>query len=70
MSGILIPWSEQTTNVMATMTYEDLLTKLQQLNPNQLKKNVAIYDEHLNEKCLVHNELVFFDNNQFPYLKI
>ncbi len=55
---------------MATMTYEDLLIKLQQLNPNQLKKNVAIYDEHLNEKCLVHNELIFFDNNQFPYLKI
>jgi len=70
MSWNLIPWSEQTTNVMATMTYEDLLTKLQQLNPNQLKKNVAIYDEHLDAKCLAHNKLIFFDNNRFPYIKI
>lgn len=70
MSWNLIQWSEQTSNIMATMTYQDLLEELQQLNPNQLKKNVAIYDEHLNEKVLVHNELIFFDNNQFPYLKI
>jgi|TARA_Y100000022_G_C13020581_1_gene270979 hypothetical protein len=70
MSWNLIPWSEQTTNIMATMTYAQLIEKLQQLDEKQLKKNVAIYDEHLNEKCLVHNELIFFDNNQFPYLKI
>ena len=70
MSWNLIPWSEQTPNILATMPYEDLITKLQQLDDNQLKKNVAIYDEHLNEKVLVHNELIFFDNNQFPYLKI
>ncbi len=55
---------------MATMTYQDLLEELQQLNPNQLKKNVAIYDEHLDAKCLAHNKLIFFDNNEFPYIKI
>lgn len=70
MSWNLIPWSEQTTNVMATMTYEDLIVKLQQLDANQLKKNVAIYDEHLDAKCLAHNKLIFFDNNEFPYIKI
>ena len=52
MSWNLIPWSEQTTNIMATMTYADLIEKLQQLDEKQLKKNVAIYDEHLNEKVL------------------
>ena len=38
MSWNLIPWSEQTTNIMATMTYADLIEKLQQLDEKQLKK--------------------------------
>jgi hypothetical protein len=55
---------------MATMTYKELLEELKQLNEEQLKKNVAIYDEHLDAKCLAHNHLIFFDNNRFPYIKI
>ena len=52
MSWNLIQWSEQTSNIMATMTYKELLEELKQLNEEQLKKNVAIYDEHLDAKCL------------------
>ena len=55
---------------MATMTYKELLEELKQLNEEQLNKNVAIYDEYLDAKCLAHNKLIFFDNNRFPYIKI
>ena len=40
MSWNLIQWSEQTSNIMATMTYKELLEELKQLNPEQLSKNV------------------------------
>ena len=70
MSWNLIQWSEQTSNIMATMTYKELLEELKQLNEEQLNKNVAVYDEHLDAKCLAHNKLIFFDNNRFPYIKI
>ena len=43
MSWNLIQWSEQTSNIMATMTYKELLEELKQLNEEQLKKNVAIF---------------------------
>ena len=60
MSWNLIQWSEQTSNIMATMTYKELLEELKQLNEEQLNKNVAIYDEHLDAKCLAHNKPVSY----------
>jgi hypothetical protein len=41
------------------MTYQELLNQLQQLNPEQLNQDVAIYDTDADEYYQARVELVF-----------
>ena len=46
------------------MTYQELLNQLQQLNPEQLNQDVAIWDEDNDEFYQQDVDLLFVDNTQ------
>ena len=46
------------------MTYKELLDQLQQLNPEQLNQDVAIWDEDNDEFYQQDVDLLFVDNTQ------
>lgn len=46
------------------MTYKELLDQLQQLNPEQLNQDVAVWNDDLDEYYQFGVELVFVDNTQ------
>ena len=46
------------------MTYQELLNQLQQLNPEQLNQDVAIWDEVNDEFYQQDVDLLFVDNTQ------
>ena len=46
------------------MTYKELLNQLQQLNPEQLNQDVAIWDEDNDEFYQQDVDLLFVDNTQ------
>ena len=46
------------------MTYKELLNQLQQLNPEQLNQDVAIWDEVNDEYYQQDVDLLFVDNTQ------